>query len=88
MGYPQIGTNQPVPVQEPVSGVILQALTQYEDVERRLLGLRERLQMGPCATARADDKTRPPAGLVENSNALRNVSHRLQELCKELEDIL
>lgn len=94
--YPQAATvtytgaapaGPPMP-QDPMSAVLGQALQQYEDVEQRLKGLRDRLQVGPGERLGKEQIAVSPQGLVSTSNGLRNLSSRLQSLCSELETML
>ena len=90
MGYPQTtqAVNAPPTQQDPLSSVLGQALQQCEDVEMRIKGLRDRLQMGPAERLGKEAGVVPPQGIISQSNGLRNVSTRLQELCSELETLL
>jgi len=88
MGYPQpAGTASNIPtVQESVSTVLGHAIGQFEEVEKRLTGLRERIenrnQLGKEPSAP------PTTGVLNQSLCLRNISARLVERCNEIESLL
>jgi len=90
MGYPQAAqaVSSAQTPQDPISNVLGQALQQCEDAEHRIKQLRDRLEMGPVERLGKEPIATPPQGIIAQSNGLRNVSARLQELCSELENLL
>ena len=84
MGYPQ--AVQVPSSQESVSSVLAQAYGQFEEVEKRLTSLRDRIenrnQLGKEAISA------PTPGVLSQALCLRNISARLIERCNEIESLL
>ena len=90
MAYPQAaGTSLSAPPtpQESVTGVLAQALSQFGDVEQRIIALRDRAESRKDLGKPAQIEP-AQSGMMTQASLLRNTSARLQNLCSELESIL
>ena len=88
MSYPQTGaaTAGPPTAQESVTTVLAHATGQFEEVEKRLASLRDRIESR--GTPEKNPTPTQSAGVLNQALCLRNISARLIERCNELESLL